>query len=79
MVHSARLDFRASFLTMLILGSAVGVATLMISGCQQAPSADVIATVYECLGVPHDLELRDRLQRPFTLVPWGSPIRDIIA
>ncbi len=30
---------------MLILGSAVGVATLMISGCQQAPSADVIATV----------------------------------
>jgi hypothetical protein len=41
--------------------------------------ADVIATIYECLGVPHDLELRDRLQRPFTLVPWGSPIRDIIA
>ncbi len=41
--------------------------------------ADVIATIYECLGVPHDLDLRDRLQRPFTLVPWGSPIRDIIA
>ncbi len=41
--------------------------------------ADVIATIYECLGVPHDLELRDRLQRPFTLVPWGSPIRDIIS
>lgn len=41
--------------------------------------ADVIATIYECLGVPHDLELRDRLQRPFTLVPWGAPIRDIIA
>jgi hypothetical protein len=40
--------------------------------------ADVISTVYECLGVPHDLELRDRLQRPFTLVPWGSPIRDIL-
>jgi hypothetical protein len=41
--------------------------------------ADVIATIYECLGVAHDLELRDRLQRPFTLVPWGSPIRDVIA
>jgi hypothetical protein len=41
--------------------------------------ADVIATVYECLGVPHDLELRDRLQRPFTLVPWGSPVREVLA
>jgi hypothetical protein len=40
--------------------------------------ADVVATVYECLGVPHDLELRDRLARPFTLVPWGSPIREVI-
>ena len=40
--------------------------------------ADVIATVYECLGVPPDLELRDRLARPFTLVPWGTPIREVI-
>jgi len=41
--------------------------------------ADIIATIYECLGIPHDLELRDRLQRPFTLCPWGSPIREVIA
>jgi uncharacterized protein (DUF1501 family) len=41
--------------------------------------ADVIATVYECLGVPHDLELRDRLARPFVLCPWGHPIREVIA
>jgi hypothetical protein len=41
--------------------------------------ADVVATIYDCLGVPHDLELRDRLQRPFTLVPWGSPIREVRA
>jgi uncharacterized protein DUF1501 len=40
--------------------------------------ADVIATIYECLGVPHDLELRDRLGRPFVLCPWGSPIREVI-
>jgi len=40
--------------------------------------AEIIATIYECLGVPHDLELRDRLQRPFTLVPWGGPIRELI-
>jgi len=41
--------------------------------------AEIVATIYECLGVPHDLELRDRLQRPFTLVPWGNPIRDLTA
>jgi hypothetical protein len=40
--------------------------------------ADVIATAYECLGVPPDTELRDRLARPFTLVPWGAPIREAI-
>ena len=40
--------------------------------------ADVIATIYECLGVPPDTELRDRLQRPYTLVPWGAPIREVV-
>jgi uncharacterized protein (DUF1501 family) len=41
--------------------------------------ADIIATIYECLGIPADLELRDRLARPFQLVPWGTAIRDIVA
>lgn len=41
--------------------------------------ADVIATVYECLGIPADLELRDRLSRPFQLVPWGNPIHEVLA
>jgi uncharacterized protein (DUF1501 family) len=41
--------------------------------------ADVIATVYHCLGIAADLELRDRLDRPFQLVPWGSPIHDVLA
>ena len=40
---------------------------------------DVIATIYHCLGLPNDFELRDRLNRPFQLVPWGSPIRELIA
>jgi arylsulfatase A-like enzyme len=40
--------------------------------------ADVIATIYECLGVPPDLELRDRLDRPQALVPWGAPIREVV-
>jgi hypothetical protein len=41
--------------------------------------ADVVATLYACLGVPADLELRDRLDRPFGLVPWGAPIPEILA
>jgi hypothetical protein len=40
--------------------------------------ADIIATIYHCLGVPHDTELRDRLNRPFTLVPWGAPIHELL-
>jgi hypothetical protein len=41
--------------------------------------ADVIATIYHCLGIPHDLELHDRLQRPFVLCPWGQPIREVLS
>jgi hypothetical protein len=40
--------------------------------------ADVVATIYHCLGIAPDLELRDRLERPYRLVPWGSPIHDIL-
>jgi hypothetical protein len=48
------------------------------SSCPVRP-ADVIATIYHCLGIPHTLELQDRLNRPFQLVPWGNPILDVIA
>jgi uncharacterized protein (DUF1501 family) len=41
--------------------------------------ADVVATIYHCLGIAGDLELQDRLGRPFQLVPWGSPIRELLA
>jgi len=41
--------------------------------------ADVVATIYHCLGVPKDLELRDNLDRPFQLVPWGDVIGDVLA
>ena len=40
--------------------------------------ADVVATIYHCLGIANDLELQDRLSRPFQLVPWGSPIRELL-
>ena len=42
---------------------------------QPVTPADIIATVYHCLGIPANLELYDRLQRPFTLVPWVAPDR----
>ena len=41
--------------------------------------ADVIATVYQCLGIPPDTELRDRLDRPLAVVPWGKPVSELIA
>ncbi|MFL5240680.1 MAG: DUF1501 domain-containing protein [Gemmataceae bacterium] len=41
--------------------------------------ADVIATIYHCLGIANDLEMQDRLDRPFQLVPWGNPIRELLA
>jgi hypothetical protein len=40
--------------------------------------ADVIATIYTCLGVSPEIEMRDRLERPFGLVPWGAAIAEIL-
>jgi hypothetical protein len=40
--------------------------------------ADIIATIYHCLGIANDLELHDRLHRPYQLVPWGSPIPELV-
>jgi Protein of unknown function (DUF1501) len=40
--------------------------------------ADIVATIYHCLGVPRDLELRDNLDRPFQLVPGGDVIREVL-
>ena len=41
--------------------------------------ADIVATIYQTLGIPKDLELRDGLDRPFALVPWGDVIPDVLA
>lgn len=40
--------------------------------------ADIVATIYHLLGIDHELELRDRQDRPFSLVPWGRPIPELI-
>jgi uncharacterized protein (DUF1501 family) len=41
--------------------------------------AEIVATIYQCLGIPHPFELHDRLDRPFQLVPWGNPIMELLA
>ena len=41
--------------------------------------AGVIATIYRCLGISHDLELHDPLGRPLTVVPNASTIDAVLA
>jgi hypothetical protein len=36
-----------------------------------------VATIYQLLGVPEGLELRDHLNRPFVICP-GRPIRELL-
>jgi uncharacterized protein (DUF1501 family) len=42
-------------------------------------ASDIVATIYHALGLSPDLELHDRLNRPFLLLPEGTPIRDVFA
>ena len=41
--------------------------------------AEIIATIYHALGVPTTFEFRDALDRPYSLVPWGQPIIELLA
>jgi uncharacterized protein DUF1501 len=41
--------------------------------------AEIIATIYHALGIPNTYEFRDRLNRPYSLVPWGEPILEMFA
>jgi hypothetical protein len=41
--------------------------------------AEIIATIYEALGIPHTLEFRDAVNRPYVLVPWGEPLVELFA
>lgn len=40
--------------------------------------AEIIATIYTCLGIAPETELHDRLGRPIGVVPWGRPIGDLL-
>jgi uncharacterized protein (DUF1501 family) len=41
--------------------------------------AEIIAAIYEALGIPHTLEFRDAINRPYVLVPWGDPLMEMFA
>jgi uncharacterized protein (DUF1501 family) len=41
--------------------------------------AEIVATIYRCLGIPADLELHDQFQRPLTVVPQGRSIAGVLA
>ena len=40
---------------------------------------DVISTMYHALGIRHDKELRDNLNRPYRLVPAGDVVGELLA
>ena len=40
---------------------------------------DIISTIYHLLGIPHDRELRDQLDRPHRLVPAGNVVPSLLA
>jgi hypothetical protein len=41
--------------------------------------AEIIATIYHCLGISADTILHDQFQRPMTVVPDGRPISAVLA
>ena len=40
--------------------------------------ADIISTIYHCLGISNELEITDRLNRPQALCPWGNPVKELL-
>ena len=42
-------------------------------------ASDIVATIYDALGISPEMEIRDRLDRPMLLLPEGTPIREVFA
>ena len=39
---------------------------------------DIISTIYHCMGIPHNSEIYDRLERPHRLVPTGDVVNELL-
>ena len=64
------------------LGLHVGYWGLGLSADDQlglVQEADLVSTIYHCLGIDTAKEIHDRLARPFTVVPGGEVIRELLA
>ena len=42
-------------------------------------TAEVCATIYQCLGIDPEMTLQDRSGRPIAIAHGGRPIREIVA
>jgi hypothetical protein len=62
-------------------GAVCGASDAQAAYVQDRPvsTADVCATIYECLGIDPDLPVRDRAGRPMPAANGGRPIREVLA
>lgn len=53
-------------------------ATGAFPASQPQIPGDILATMYHALGVPHDGEVHDQLNRPHRIVPAGEVVRELL-
>ena len=41
--------------------------------------AQIIATIYQALGIPNTFEFHDVFDRPHKVVPWGDPLMEMFS
>ena len=51
----------------------------MLQKNQYLMPAEIIATIYQALGISPISELYDATHRPYTLVPWGDSLDRLFA
>jgi hypothetical protein len=62
-------------------GSVYGASDAQAAFVKDKPvsTADICATIYQCLGIDPDMPVHDRSGRPIPIAQGGRPIRDILA
>jgi hypothetical protein len=62
-------------------GSVCGASDAQAAYVKDRPvsTADVCATIYQCLGIDPDMMVPDRSNRPHPVANGGRPIREVLA
>jgi hypothetical protein len=62
-------------------GTVVGASDAQAAYVKDRPisTADVCATIYQCLGIDPDMPVYDRANRPVAVALGGQPIRELLA